>query len=79
MRVDEGRKGCSLLAIRMKAPTVVGRAEKGLFSGPGSELRLGGEKEKEECNAYIWDEQKQNNYLILGKKFQPGQKQEILT
>ena len=48
MRVDEGRKnGWSLLAIEAKARTVVGRGgEESLFGDPGSELRLGREKEK---------------------------------
>ena len=46
VRVDEGRKGWSLLAIPMKARTLVGRGEKGLLSDPGSELRLGTEKER---------------------------------
>ena len=33
----------------MKARTVVGRGEKGVFSDPGSELRLGREKKKQKC------------------------------
>ena len=41
MRVDEGRKGWSLLAITMETPTVAGKREKSLLSDPGSELRLG--------------------------------------
>ena len=49
MRVDEGRKGWSLLAIKMKARTIVGRGEKSLLGGPGSELHLEREKEKGEC------------------------------
>ena len=32
MRVDEGRKRWSLLAIKMKARTVVGRGQKSLIS-----------------------------------------------
>ena len=47
MRVDDGRKGCSLLAIKKKARTVVGRGEKGLLGDPGSALGLGRETEKE--------------------------------
>ena len=42
MRVDEGRKGWILLAIKMKARTVVGRGEEGPLCDPGSELLLGG-------------------------------------
>ena len=45
MRVDEGRKG-EFLVIKTKAHTVVGRGEKSLLSDPGSQLRLGREKEK---------------------------------
>ena len=45
-RVDDGRKGQSLLAIKMKARTVVGRREKSLLGDPGSESCLGREKEK---------------------------------
>ena len=40
MRVNEGRKGSSLIATKMRARTVVGRGEKSLLSDPGSELRL---------------------------------------
>ena len=53
MRVDEGRKGSSLLAIKMKARAVVERGEKSLFSGPGSELRLVREKEKEKVRTAV--------------------------
>ena len=53
MRVNEGRKGCSLPAIKMKARTVVGRGEKSLLGDPGPELRLGGEKEKEKSAKLI--------------------------
>ena len=49
-RVVEGRKGLSLLAIKMKGTyqvPVVGRGEKSLlFSDAGSELRLDREKKK---------------------------------
>ena len=34
MRLDEGRKGSSLLAMKVKARTVVGRREKNLLSYP---------------------------------------------
>ena len=46
MQIDEGRKGSSLLAIKIKARTVVGRGKKSLFSDLGSELRLGMEREE---------------------------------
>ena len=47
MRVDEGRKGWSLLAINMKARTAaVDRGEKSLPSDPGSELHLGSFKDE---------------------------------
>ena len=55
MRVDERRKGWSLLAMKMKDHyTVVGRGKKSLLSGPGSELRLGREMEEETCEDHIW-------------------------
>ena len=41
MRVDEGREGWGLLALRMKARAVVGMGGTKMLSGPGSELRLG--------------------------------------
>ena len=47
MCVDEGKKGWSLLAIKMRARTVVGRRDKSQLRDTGSELRLGREKEKE--------------------------------
>ena len=34
MRLDEGRKGSSLLAMKVKARTVVGKREKNLLSYP---------------------------------------------
>ena len=40
-------KGSSLLAMKMEARTEVGRGEKSLIRDPGSESRLGGEKENE--------------------------------
>ena len=40
-RVDEERKCWVLLAIKMKARTVVGRGEEGPLCDPGSELLLG--------------------------------------
>ena len=47
MRAHEEKKGGSLLAMNMKARTVVGGGDKSLSRGhPGSELRLGREKEK---------------------------------
>ena len=59
MRVDEGRKGEHILAIRMKALTVVERGEKSLHGDPGSELPLEMEKQKEKMRRYSrWDEQK---------------------
>ena len=41
-RVDEGRKGWTLIAIKMslKARAVVGREEESLLCDPGSEFRL---------------------------------------
>ena len=44
MRVDEGRNGWNLLAIKTKARVVVRRGKKSLLSDPGSELRLGREE-----------------------------------
>ena len=46
---DEGRKCWILLAMKIKARTVlmVGRGKKILLSDPGSELCLGTEKEKD--------------------------------
>ena len=41
-RVDEGRKCWILLALKMKARTVVGRGEEGPLCDPGSELLVGG-------------------------------------
>ena len=41
-RVDEGRKCRILLAIKMKARTVVGRGGESPLCDPGSELLLGG-------------------------------------
>ena len=59
MRVDERRiKSLSSLAIKMKARAVVGRGEKSLHSDPGSELRLGREKEKVKCAENRCGEQK---------------------
>ena len=50
-RVDEGRNCQVLFAIKMKTRTVleavVGRGEISLLSAPGSELRVGREKEKQ--------------------------------
>ena len=39
---------------------MLGRGEKSLLSGPGSELRLGMETEKKKCEYYRRDEQNQN-------------------
>ena len=52
MRVDEGGKGSSLFAKKMKARIVVGRGEKSPLSDPGPELRLGREKEKRKVRRY---------------------------
>ena len=46
MRVDEGRNGWNLPAVKTKARAVVGRAKQSLLSDPGSELRLGREKKR---------------------------------
>ena len=46
MRVAEGRNIWNLPAINTKARTVVETGEKSLLSDPGSELRLGREKDK---------------------------------
>ena len=46
MRANEGRNSSNPVAMKRKACSVVGRGEKSLFSDPGSELRLGREKEK---------------------------------
>ena len=48
MRVDERSNSWSLLAIKMKVRTVVGRGEKSLLKDTGSELHLGRKKKKEE-------------------------------
>ena len=56
-RDDEGRKCRTLLALNVKARTVVGRGGKSLLSDPGSESRLGREKEKEKCEDNKLDEQ----------------------
>ena len=40
MRIDEGRNNQSILAIKMKARTAVGRGEKSLLNDTGSEIRL---------------------------------------
>ena len=61
-RVDEGRKCCFFLAIKMKARTVVGRGEKGPLCDPGSELLLGGST-KAECEDNKWDEDKKKKLL----------------
>ena len=58
MRVDEGRNSWSLLAIKMKARTVVRRREHSLLGDPGFELGLGREKEKEKFEDNVRDEQK---------------------
>ena len=58
MRVDEGRKGWSLLEMKMKAHTVAGRGEKGLLRDPGFERRLGGKKEEERYEDNRKDEKK---------------------
>ena len=66
-RVDEGKKGCSLLAIKQEARTVPGRGEKSLLSGPGSELHLGREKErKKKYEDNRRDEQKKTKTKSLG-------------
>ena len=41
MRVDEGRKGSTLLAIKMKARVVVGRGDESLLSEHGVTSREG--------------------------------------
>ena len=47
IRVDEGKKGCSLLAIETQAHIVVGGGGRSAWLvTPSSELRLGREKEK---------------------------------
>ena len=46
MRVGEIRNSWKFSAINTTARTVVGRGEESLLSDPGSELRLGREKEK---------------------------------
>ena len=43
--IDEERKCWILLAIKMKARTVVGREKKGPLRDPGSELLLEGVRE----------------------------------
>ena len=49
-RVDEGRKSCNLLAIKMQGTNRSGEAGgKSLLCDPGSELRLGG-REKRRAN-----------------------------
>ena len=57
-RVDEGRKCCSILAMKkMKARTVVGRGWKGPLCDPGPELLLGG-REGGQCEDIKRDEKK---------------------
>ena len=56
----------------MKARTVVGRGEKSLFSEPGSELRLGKEKEKENCEYNRRDEQKKKRKKNLVRSGMPA-------
>ena len=47
-RVDEERKCCIVLAVKIMARTAVGAGEKSLLSSDhGSELRLSWEREKE--------------------------------
>ena len=46
MRVDEGRYSWNLPTTQMEARTVVGMGKKSLLNDPGSELRLGREKEE---------------------------------
>ena len=58
MRVDEGRKCCTLLAIKTKARVVAGKVERSLVNDPGSELRLGKENKKEKCENDRWDEER---------------------
>ena len=46
-RVDEGRKSCNLLAIKMQGTNRSGEAGgKSLLCDPGSELRLGGRENR---------------------------------
>ena len=52
VRIDEGRTGWSLIAIKIKARTVVGRGKESLLGDPGSESHLGREKEKGAVRRY---------------------------
>ena len=61
MRADEGKKCRILLAIKMKARTVVGSGKSLLICrNPGSELRLGREKENKNCKENPWENKKIN-------------------
>ena len=46
------------------ALTTVGRGERSLCNDSGSELCLGGEKEKEKCEDARWDEQKREEKAV---------------
>ena len=50
--------------IELKARIVVGRGEKSLLSDPGSEVRLGREKEKEKRDSSTRDEQRKGAYFL---------------
>ena len=58
MRVDEGRNSWNLLAIKMKARTVVGRGEKSLLVTLDLSYVYGGRKGKKNCDGNRRDEQK---------------------
>ena len=60
MPVDERRKGSNLLAVKMKARTVVGTGEKSVLSDVGSELGLLiRRKRKKSAKINNWDEQRE--------------------
>ena len=67
MRLDERRNSCVLLVINTKACTVVGTEEKSQLSDPRSELRLGTEKEKGECEDSRRNEQKKKGNHSSGR------------
>ena len=68
-RVDDGRKGWSLVAIKMKGRTVVGMGEESLLCYPESELRLG-RREKRSTKTMDGKRTKQN--LKLARLFHLG-------
>lgn len=63
MRVDKRRSAGSILAIKNKVRTVVGRGGRSLLSDPGSELR----RRKKKCEKNEWDELQKKKRPEKGK------------